>query len=478
MQIFKEELERIIESQLSEGYSPSTLAALQQVTELLLPSSNGFYGRFNSVITPINDIRGIDSYRYDKLEKQLRCKLAAVNRLMEINNWSSSSNSITIRISQDKEHFLTSPFGLHCNEISASSLLKVDMQGIIIEPGSTNFTYNRQAFGLHSAIHLARPDIKAIIHLTNAPAVAISSLKKGLLCLSTEAAIVGDISYHAYKGNAIEDEAERSAIGKSLGSFNKVLILRNYGILTCGSSIEEAYFYAQNVVHACEIQLKFTSSDNEFFEMSADAIQQARSLLKGTIANVKYKIQDTDRENQEQNQKVRKCKIYDIEFESQIRMLDNAGYRTGLYYKPLFRQTDKIKLKLEDDIEIPPASQSHYDDQWIGPIRKLIDSKRTQDRLCFVNSPNNYQRIEIEETGTTDPKKITKWVSETSPTKQTATSVKIDKSHQFVPLNVQSNEFKKKQKELKFNRSQNKMSEGPQSRVSLMRLKNGCMLKD
>ena len=142
-QIFKEELERIIETQLAEGYSPSTLAALAQVSELLLPSSNGFsniYGRLNQM-TPINDIRGIESYRYDKLEKQLRCKLASVNRLIELNGWSSSLNSITIRISQDKEHFLVNPYGLHPNEVSASSLLKVDMQGIskIIKDNSIFF---------------------------------------------------------------------------------------------------------------------------------------------------------------------------------------------------------------------------------------------------------------------------------------------------------------------------------------------------
>lgn len=130
-------------------------------------------------------------------------------------------------------------------------------------------------------------------------------------------------------------------------------------------------------------------------------------------------------------------------------MLDNAGYRTGYWYKqPLFRVKDKTKLKLEDDIEIPPSSQSHYDDNWIAPLRKLIDGKRAQDhRLSWVNSPSAYQRIEIQETGTTDPKTIVKWVSEGSPSKQT-TSAKIDKSHQFVPINVQTNEFRKRQKEV------------------------------
>ena len=465
-QIFKEELERIIETQLSEGFSPNTLAALQQVTELLLPSGGAASGlcggRLNSVVAPINDIRGVDAYRYDKLEKQLRCKAAAVTRLIELNGWSSSSNSITVRVSQDTEHFLVPPFGLHCNEISASSLLKIDMQNNVVDPGSTNFTYNRNAFSLHSAIHLARPDIKAIIHLANAPCVAVSSLKKGLLCLSAEAAIVGEISYHVHTGATGEEE--RSAIGKSLGTFNKILIIRNQGILACGSSIEEAFFLITNLVAACEIQLKFGqfSSLENVFEMSEEAIQETRSLLKGTLSSAKQKAKDGDQENKE---KIKRYKIYDLEFESRMRMLDNAGYRTGyLYRQPLLRVTDRHRLKPEEDIEIPPSSQSHLDDNWIAPIRKLVDGKRTQDRLSWVNSPNNYQRIEIEETGTSDPKKITKWISESSPARQT-TSIKIDKSHQFVPLNVQPNEFRKRQKELKFDRLQNKISEGPQSRV-------------
>ena len=262
--------------------------------------------------------------------------------------------------------------------------------------------------------------------------------------MSAEAAIVGEISYHVFKG--VVDDVEVSAIGKSLGMFNKVLILQNYGILTCGTSIEEAYFLTQNLVAACEIQLKFTSLDN-VFEMSEDAIKQTRALLKGSVST---KSKSTDQENQEGKGKMRKCKIYDLEFESRMRMLDNAGYRTGYVYKqPLLRISDRTKLRLEDDIATPPSSQSHYlDDNWIAPIRKLVDGKRTQDRLSWVNSPNNYQRIEIQETGTSDPKTITKWVSENSPSKQT-TSVKINKSHQFVPLNVQSNEFRKRQKEVK-----------------------------
>ena len=84
------------------------------------------------------------------------------------------------------------------------------------------------------------------------------------------------------------------------------------------------------------------------------------------------------------------------------------GYRTGYSYRQPVMRAGQQKLKLEEDIEIPPASQSHLEDNWIIPLRKLVEGRKTQDRLCWVNTPNNYQRIEIEETGTNDPKKITK----------------------------------------------------------------------
>ena len=86
------------------------------------------------------------------------------------------------------------------------------------------------------------------------------------------------------------------------------------------------------------------------------------------------------------------------------------GYRTGhLYRQPLLR-VDQQKMRY--DVEIPPASSSGAvafdEDKWLSPLKKLVDGRKTQDRLRWVNSPNNYQRVEVEETGTTDPKKITK----------------------------------------------------------------------
>lgn len=96
-QVFREELERIIESQISEGYLPANLAALQQVTELLLPNRRSSGLRSGQCVIPINDIRGVDGIRYTKQERLLRCKLAAVYRLIDLYGWSENIyNHVTV----------------------------------------------------------------------------------------------------------------------------------------------------------------------------------------------------------------------------------------------------------------------------------------------------------------------------------------------------------------------------------------------
>ncbi|XP_054167044.1 protein hu-li tai shao-like isoform X2 [Oppia nitens] len=473
-QVFREELERIIESQLNEGYLPASLSALQQVTELLLPQSarGSSLSKLGHSGMPINDIRGVDAFRYAKGEKPLRCKLAAVYRLVELYGWSEGIyNHITARVSQDAEHFLLNPFGLQYHEVTASSLLKVDMQGNILDPGTTNFTFNRAGFVLHSAIHSARPDIRAIIHLHHPPCVAVSAMKCGLLAASQEAAILGDISYHDYRGILIDPE-EKDQIARNLGPFNKVLVLRNHGVLTCGESLEEALYLMQNLVIACETQIKLMSCGLDNIRiMTPEAVEQVRSIIKHSGSQVQGKPSTDDSivaSNSDQNEhkeKLKKWKVWDLEFEAQMRMLDNAGFRTGyLYRQPLLR-ADQTRTKY--DVEEPPSASSlaHYleEDKWLSPLKKLVEGKRTQDKLRWVNSPNVYQKVEVLETGTPDPKKITKWIQDGSPSH--STPIKIETPHQFVPVNHDPNEFKRKQKEMKEVRLQNKISGGPQSHI-------------
>lgn len=114
------------------------------------------------------------------------------------------------------------PYGLLYNEVTASSLVKVDMQGNVIEPGTTNFSVNVGGFQLHAAIYAARPDLKCIVHLHTSSVLAVSSLKDGLLPLCQEAAIIGEVSHHSYVGVPTDSE-ERDKIARNLGPNNKVI---------------------------------------------------------------------------------------------------------------------------------------------------------------------------------------------------------------------------------------------------------------
>ena len=205
---------------------------------------------------PINDIRGLEGMSYTKAEKALRCRLAACYRIVDMYGWTQSIyNHITLRISQDTEHFLINPFGMLYSEITASSLVKVDMQGNVVEAGTTNFGVNQAGFMLHSAIHANRPDLKCILHIHVPSVVAISSSKCGLLPLSQESCLLGEVSYHDYRGLVVES-SEQEELTRDLGVHNKVMLLRNHGALCCGETVEEAFFYAYHLVLACESQVQ------------------------------------------------------------------------------------------------------------------------------------------------------------------------------------------------------------------------------
>jgi adducin len=133
-----------------------------------------------------------------------------------------------------------------------------------------------------------------------------------------------------------------------------------------------------------------------------------------------------------------------------MRILDNSGFRTGYVYKrPLVRREERFK----HDVEEPPtvtSVQSNYfnKDKWLSPLKKLVDGKKTHDRIRWVNSPNVYIKKEILETGTHDPKHITRWVQDGhSPDGQHYDHVRIDNAHQFAPPSIDLEEFKRKQRE-------------------------------
>jgi adducin len=201
--MFREELERIIDGQIRDGSSN----VLQQISDMMGVPTNkvGSYFRGATCVIPINDIRGIDAMGYEKGEKILRCKLASTFRLLEMFGYSTNgvNNMVTARLNAAEELFLVNPFGLLFHEVTASSLNKADMQGQIIDQGTTNFGIHHSLFTIHSVIHAARPDIRCIIGVSHSAVVAVSSLKNGLLPLTSDAAVLGEITSLNFGGGKL-----------------------------------------------------------------------------------------------------------------------------------------------------------------------------------------------------------------------------------------------------------------------------------
>ncbi|RNA39380.1 alpha-adducin-like isoform X1 [Brachionus plicatilis] len=453
-QAFREELESIIADQLKHGPHPASLIALQQISDLLLPNTNSRWqqvnsmGKGGSVLIPINDIRGIDTQNYAKGERLLRCKSSSLFRVIDLYGWTTGINNlISVRLSQDQEQFLVNPYGLLYHEVTASSLLKVDSSGTVIEQGSTTYSVNKSAFSLHSAIFKARPDIRCIIHVHTNVVTAVSSMKCGLLPLSQEAILCGNVSYHEYTGFFSEEDVKK-LLAKDLGPINKIMFIRNFGVVACGETIEEASYNLFNVMAACEIQ--------------------SRALVAG-LDNLILPSLETQKKLMELNQvqcetptllENKKWKCGELEFEALMRCLDNAGYRTGyMYRQPVMRTIDRNAVK---EVEIPPAATSHpYDPDY---VKKLKEEKQKAAKGEWLNTPNVYSRTELEETGTNNPKKITKWVTENSPNK-TSTPIRIESKNQFAPQGVDPKELKNHQKQIKQDRYEDKKTPGYQSKL-------------
>ncbi|CAF0980911.1 unnamed protein product [Rotaria sp. Silwood1] len=451
---FRDELEAIINDALKHGPHPASLIALQQISELLLPHTSrwttvsSLSRAGGSVIVPINDIRGVDSQGYSKSERLLRCKLASLYRLVDLFGWSQGIyNHITARVNQELEHFLINPFGLMYHEVTGSSLVKVDIAGNIIDPGSTTYGINRAGYTLHSAIHKARPDLKCIIHLHTPAVAAVSAMKCGLLPLSQDALFCGKISYHDYRGILIEDDVKKLLV-EDLGPINKVMILRNHGFVACGETIEEAWKYAFNVINACEVQVRAAPMGiDQLYLPSNEQQKRVADVLHGNV-------------NEATGDK--KWKIGELEFESLMRILDNAGFRTGYVYRqPLIRTIDKTTTF--KDVEVPPAASSATSFVEQTYPEAYSPTRQAQRTTEWRNSPNAYLKQEIEETGTPNPKKVTKWVPDTG--LKHSTPIKIDTKHQFAPSNMDPKELKNHQKQIKEDRFNEKVSAGYQSKI-------------
>jgi ribulose-5-phosphate 4-epimerase/fuculose-1-phosphate aldolase len=188
-------------------------------------------------------------------EREMRVTLAACYRLVaHFGMTDLIYNHITARIPGEGHRLLINPFGLLYEEITASSLMVIDLDGNVLDWGNTDLTLNRAGYIIHSAVHGARADVQCVIHTHTRAGVAVSCMDQGLLPISqTALRFAGRTGYHDYEGPAV-DEGERARLVAALGA-NDALILRNHGLLTVGRTVAEAFVLMQRLESACQIQV-------------------------------------------------------------------------------------------------------------------------------------------------------------------------------------------------------------------------------
>ena len=185
-----------------------------------------------------------------------RVELAAAYRLIaEFGMDDSIFTHISAKAPADEgEHaFLINPYGLRFDEVSAGKLVTIDLDGTILnDPYGAGI--NKAGFTIHSAVHAARPDIACVLHTHTVAGVAVASMKEGLLPLNQwSAPFHNRLAYHDYEGIALNHD-ERTRIVEDLGD-KKAMILRNHGLLTCGSSVGEAFRMMMDLDRACQAQV-------------------------------------------------------------------------------------------------------------------------------------------------------------------------------------------------------------------------------
>ncbi|NDZ16570.1 class II aldolase [Variovorax sp. WS11] len=211
-------------------------------------------------------------------EWQLRVDLAACYRLVALHGWSDLVfTHISARVPGPEHHFLINPYGLMFDEITASSLIKVDQDcnKLITSP----YPVNPAGFVIHSAVHAARPDIQCVLHTHTRAGIAVSAQKNGVLPISQQSTFVlASLAYHDYEGVAFRDE-EKPRLQADMGEAN-FLMLRNHGLLTVGKTIADAFLSMYTFENACQIQIAAQAGGGELTHVDPRIVEGVGHALK------------------------------------------------------------------------------------------------------------------------------------------------------------------------------------------------------
>lgn len=455
---FKDELEGLIQEQMNKGNNPTGLLALRQIADFFMASSVGGYPTSPlslGMVSPINDLFSAESGSMVKGEKQVRCKLASLYRLVDLFSWAHFSNAyITVRVSKEQDHILIIPRGLSFAEASASNLVKVNILGDVVDQGSTNLRVDMVGFSPHAAIYSMRPDARCLIHIHTPATAAVSSMKCGLLPISQEALILGDVAYYNYQGS-LDDKEERAELQKALGPSAKVLVLRNHGVVALGQTIEEAFHYIYNAQFACQIQVNAFSCAGGMENLIVLDLEKYKSRTQG-VAEAGVSMGSSH-----------KLKVGELEFESLMRMLDNLGYRTGYAYRhPVLRDKPRHKSEVEIPATVTAFSLDEPTDASRLPHR-LLHQRQQREKTRWLNSPNCYTKINVADGGGVEEnaRVRTMWMRSEDGGSSSGTPIRIEDPNQFVPLNTNPTEVLQKRNKIREQNRFDMMSAGPQSQL-------------
>ena len=222
-------------------------------------------------------------------EWQLRCDLAACYRLVAAYGWSDLVfTHITARIPGPEHHFLINPYGLMFDEITASSLVRVDQD--CNKLSDSPFPVNPAGFVIHSAIHAVRDDAHCVLHTHTRAGVAVSAQKCGVLPISQQSTFVlGSLAYHDYEGVALRDE-EKPRLQADLGTAN-FLMLRNHGLLVTGKTIAEAFLNMYIFETTCRIQID-AQRGGELTQVNPQILQGIAGVMKTATAPAPSRIRE------------------------------------------------------------------------------------------------------------------------------------------------------------------------------------------
>uniref|UniRef100_A0A8C1V778 Adducin 3 (gamma) b n=1 Tax=Cyprinus carpio TaxID=7962 RepID=A0A8C1V778_CYPCA len=458
---FKDELECMVKEQCSKGSNSSAcnsvwLSARTQIKPdiyfcclavCVFPGAGS--------ISPVNDLCGVEWFSCSKAERQGRCKLACLYRLLDLyGNGHFPITYITLRINKEQDHILILPKGLSFSEATAASLVKVNLIGEVVDQGATALPVDVLGFKPHSAVYSARPDAKCVIHTYTPTTAAVSSMKCGILPISHEALLLGEVSYFSYHGD-LANEQEKMELQKALGPTAKVLVLRNQGLLTFGETIEEAFHYLYHSHQACEIQVSAL--------LCAGGVDNLCVLDRASL-----KTAPTKKPSGQMPDGQIRWRVGEAEFESLMRMLDNLGYRTGYTYRyPIVKE----KPRHHNDVEIPATVTGvglEEKDTFPQSPLHFLAQKRDRERIRWLNSPNSYLKVNVPEesiNGTCSPRTKTTWMKSEESGNCKDTPIKIEDPNQFVPLNTNPGEVLEKRNKIREQNRVDLMTAGPKSQL-------------